>query len=258
MAAQQMFNPMDYPVTFFVSSLLAFWFSAWIGASWRARRGNLTEEVRGFLALILGAALTLLGLIIAFTFSMAVSRYDQRKNYEEQEANAIGTEYVRADQLSPDGAAKVHALLKSYLDQRILFYKAHSEDELRPINARTAQLQTEMWAEASTSSAALPAQILTFVLGGMNDVLNSQGYTQAAWWNRIPIAAWMLLIAIAIFCNLLIGYDAPGRSAFFLLILPIALSIALFLIADIDTPRHGIIRVRPQNLESLAESLHSQ
>ncbi len=218
----------------------------------------MPEEVRGFLALILGAALTLLGLIIAFTFSMAVSRYDQRKNYEEQEANAIGTEYVRAGQLPPDGAAKVHALLKSYLDQRILFYKAHSEDELRQINARTAQLQTEMWAEASTWSAALPAPILTFVLGGMNDVLNSQGYTQAAWWNRIPIAAWMLLIAISVFCNLLIGYDAPGRSAVFLLILPITLSIVLFLIADIDTPRHGIIRVQPQNLESLAESLHSQ
>jgi hypothetical protein len=98
-----------------------------------------------------------------------------------------------------------------------------------------------------------------FVLGGMNDVLNSQGYTQAAWWNRIPIAAWMLLMAISIFCNLLIGYDAPpGRNALYFLILPIALSISLFLIADIDSPRHGIIRVQPQNLESLAESLHSQ
>ena len=57
---------------------------------------------------------------------------------------------------------------------------------------------------------------------------------------------------------LLIGYDAPGRSAFFLLILPIALSISLFLIADIDSPRRGIIRVQPQNIESLAESLRSR
>ena len=85
----------------------------------------------------------------------------------------------------------------------------------------------------------------TFVLGGMNDVLNSQGYTQAAWWNRIPTAAWMLLISTAIFCNLLIGYDAPGRNRVLLLILPIALSISLFLIADIDSPRRGIIRVQP-------------
>jgi hypothetical protein len=181
MAVQQMFNPMDYPILFFGFSLLAFWFSAWIGNSWRDRQENLGEEVRGFFALLLGAALTLLGLIIAFTFSMAVSRYDLRKNYEEQEANAIGTEYVRADQLPPDGAAKVHALLKRYVDQRILFYKTRNERELRQINAQTAQLQTEMWSAASTSVAALPSSMSTFVLGGMNDVLNSQGYTQAAW-----------------------------------------------------------------------------
>jgi len=253
-----MFNPMDYPISFFGCSLVVFWFSAWIGASRRARRENMGEEVRSFLALLLGATLTLLGLLIAFAFSMAVSRYDQRKNYEEQEANAIGTEFVRADQLPPDGAAKVHALLKSYLDQRILFYKTRSERDLRQINARTAQLQAEMWSAASTSVEALPSPMSTFVLGGMNDVLNSQGYTQAAWWNRIPIAAWMLLITISILCNFLIGYDAPGRNAFFLLILPIALSISVFLIADIDSPRSGIILVEPQNLESLAESLHSQ
>ena len=179
--------------------------------------------------------------LIAFAFSMAVSRYDQRKNYEEQEANAIGTEYVRANQLSPrrcgEGSCAAEGLRRSAHP----FLQGPQRARLQEIDARTAQLQIEMWAEASTSSAALPAPISTFVLGGMNDVLNSQGYTQAAWWNRIPIAAWMLLIAISIFCNLLIGYDAPGRSAVFLLILPIALSIALFLIADIDSPRHGII-----------------
>ena len=71
--------------------------------------------------LILAATLTLLALIIGFSFSMATARYDQRKNYEEQEANAIGTEYVRADLLSPVEAAKVRSLLGSYLDQRVLF-----------------------------------------------------------------------------------------------------------------------------------------
>jgi hypothetical protein len=68
----------------------------------------------------------------------------------------------------------------------------------------------------------------------------------------------ILLGAALTLLNLLIGYDVPERNAFFLLILPIALSISLFLIADIDSPRRGIIRVQPQNLESLAESLHSQ
>ena len=92
----------------------------------------------------------------------------------------------------------------------------------------------------------------------MNDVLNSQGYTQAAWWNRIPVEAWALLTLIAIFCNLLIGYGAQGRSTLLLFILPVALAVSLFLISDIDSPRHGLVRVRPQNLKSLAESLNAQ
>jgi len=253
-----MVNPVDHPRIFLVASLLVFWFSGRIGAWWRARHGNISEEVRNYFSLLLGAALTLLGLIIAFTFSMAVGRYDQRKNFEEQEANAIGTEYVRASQLPPANSAKVKGLLKSYLDQRILNYKTRNERELLQINARTFQLQTEMWSVASTSVVTLPSPMATFILGGMNDVLNSQGYAQAAWWNRVPIGAWTLLIIISIFCNLLIGYDAPERSGVFLLILPIFLSISLFLIADIESPRHGFILVQPQNLERLAESLHAQ
>jgi hypothetical protein len=115
-----------------------------------------------------------------------------------------------------------------------------------------------MWTAVVAPAMAQPTQVAALVVSGMNDVLNSQGYTQAAWWNRIPTAAWALLILISVFCNLLIGYGAHGRSAFLLLILPIALSISLFLIADIDSPRGGVIRVEPQNLESLADSLHSQ
>jgi len=100
--------------------------------------------------------------------------------------------------------------------------------------------------------------VLGLVISGMNDVLNSQGYTQAAWWNRIPKAAWVLMGLIAICANLLFGYGARHAKAgiIHVLVLPLVLSIALFLIADIDTPRKGVIRVNPQNLISLAQSLH--
>ncbi len=253
-----MFNPFDYPSLILVVSLLAFWISAWIGSLIRSRQPDLKEDTRGDFAFVLGAALTLLGLIIGFTFSMAVSRYDQRKNLEEQEANAIGTEYVRADFLPSADAAKVRVLLKSYLDQRMLYYKARDKQELRQISAEIARLQTEMWSAVAIPAAAQPTPVMALSAAGMNDVLNSEGYTQAAWWNRLPIAAWSLLIAISIFCNLLVGYAAHGKSAFLFLILPIALSISLFLIADIDSPRGGVIRVWPQNLERLAESLHPQ
>ena len=109
----------------------------------------------------------------------------------------------------------------------------------------------------SCPAAAQPTPVMALVVSGMNDVLNSQGYTQASYWNRIPTAAWGLMAAIAIGCNLLIGYGSRSAKAGskLLLILPLIGSIAFMLIADIDSPRHGIIRVRPQNLISLAESL---
>jgi hypothetical protein len=89
----------------------------------------------------------------------------------------------------------------------------------------------------------------------MNDVLNSQGYTQAAWWNRLPLAAWYLVLAIAIFCNLLVGFTSHQQRKGLLLILPLAVATSFFLIADIDSPRHGLIHVAPQNLISLSHSL---
>jgi hypothetical protein len=190
---------------------------------------------------------------------MAMSRYDQRKNYEAAEANAIGTEYVRADLLPASDAAKVHALLRNYLDQRVLFYLARDEQQIRQINAGTAQLQTELWSAVLAPAAAQPTPTVALAVWGMNDVLNSQGYTQAAWWNRIPIAAWVLMAAVAIFCNVLVGYGAQNVKAegILLLILPLVVTIAFFLIADIDSPRGGVIRVNPQNLASLVESLRA-
>jgi hypothetical protein len=92
----------------------------------------------------------------------------------------------------------------------------------------------------------------------MNDVLNSQGYTQAAWLNRIPVAAWALMQLIAIACNLLLGYKFVARSTGVLLILPVITSIAFFLIADIDSPRHGVIRVLPQNLILQSQTMKAQ
>lgn len=241
-----------------VVSFCSFWGSAWIGAWLHQRARQLAEDHPDDLKFVVGGTLTLLGLIIGFTFSMAVNRYDQRKNYEEQEANAIGTEYVRADLLPPIDAEMVRGLLKSYLEQRILNYESRNARQFRQIDAETARLQAEMWSAVTAPAFERLSPVTALAVAGMNDVLNSQGYTQAAWWNRIPIAAWALLIVISIFCNILIGFAAQGRSRFLLLILPLTLSISLFLIADIDSPRAGVIRVQPQNLESLAKSLRSQ
>ena len=250
-----MFRLSYYPILLLVVSFAVFWISAVIGCRLNAGSRKLEETNREDLKFVLGGTLTLLGLIIGFSFSMAVGRYDQRKNYEEEEANAIGTEYVRADLLPPAAAANVRALLTNYLAQRINKYNSRDPQQIGQIDHETTRLQNQMWSAVSASGLASPTPITALAVSGMNDVLNSQGYTQAAWRNRVPFETWTLLVIISIFCNLMIGYCAQGRAPFLLLILPVVLSISLFLIADIDSPRRGLIRVRPLNLESLAESV---
>jgi hypothetical protein len=249
----------DYPVVLFFFSLLGLWLSAQIGASLHRWR-TLKEDQRDAFNVIQAATFTLLSLIIGFTFSLAINRYEQRKNYEEAEANAIGTEYVRAGLLPAGDAAGVRGLLRKYLDLRVLFYQTHDEDDLREIDADTAHVEAEMWSAAEVSGTAHVSPLVALAVSGMNDVLNSQGYTQASYWNRIPTEAWSLMISIAICCHLLLGYGggkAHARTGL-LFVMPLVVSISFLLIADIDSPRRGLIRVGPRNLISLSQSLPGQ
>jgi hypothetical protein len=249
-------NLANNPVIIFVLSLLVLWLSAQVGIWLRKRRKPVPSEGHDSDTL-LAATLTLLGLIIGFSFSMAISRYDLRKSLEESEANAIGTEYVRTTLLPAPQAAKVRELLNSYLNQRILFYETRDPEKLAKISANTSRLQDDLWLAVATPAMTQPTAVTALVASGMNDVLNSQGYTQAAWWNRIPFEAWALLAAIAICGNILFGVstkDEQNKPLLFF-VLPFILSISFFLIADIDSPRSGLIRVHPQNLMSLANNL---
>jgi hypothetical protein len=246
----------DFPLLIFALSFFALWFSAFVGACLRRQLGRLEEDQREVFGIVQGAVLTLLGLLIGFTFSMAINRYEQRKNYEEAEANAIGTEYVRADVLPAADGARVRQLLRNYLSQRLQFYNTRDLQLLRQIDVDTAQMQNELWSAVQARAVAQPTPMVALAVSGMNDVLNSQGYTQAAWWNRIPSEAWVLLAAIAIGCNLLIGYGTH-RTSILLIVLPLAVSVSFFLIADIDSPRGGVIRIQPQNLVSLSQTLRA-
>jgi hypothetical protein len=141
-----------------------------------------------------------------------------------------------------------------------LFYTTRDTQQLRQINADTAKLQADLWAALQGPAAANPNPVMALALAGMNDVLNSQGYTQAAWWNRIPRAAWGLMFTIATWSSVLIGRGTRSnvREPVLLLLLPLVVSISFFFIADLDSPRGGVIRVSPQNLVILGESLGAQ
>jgi hypothetical protein len=254
MVRERMALILDHPWFLFAIAVAAQWIAAYGGDLIR-RRAALAEAKWADLDLIRAATLTLLGLIIGFTFQMAVTRYDQRKTYEREEANAIGTEYLRADLLATADADKLRALLPKYLQQRVLFYTVDDAASLARVDSETTNLESELWQTVSRAANANPTPPMALAVSGMNDVLNARGYTQAAWWNRIPLAAWGLMGLIAISANVILGYGERQTDSMMLLVLPVVISIAIFLIADIDSPRGGIIRVPPQNLIALSQSL---
>jgi lipopolysaccharide export LptBFGC system permease protein LptF len=142
-----------------------------------------------------------------------------------------------------------------YTGLRIQFYLNKDDDQRKQIADRTAQLQAALWSTVRKSSTTQPTPVEALAIAGMNDVINSQGYTQAAFWNRIHTAAWFFMATIALCSNALMSYRSGKAGRSLLFVLALIVSFAFLLIADIDASRHGLIEVRPQNLESLANSL---
>lgn len=245
----------DFPLLIFVLCLALFWASGW-GARRLYRRFRDKEPDTENYTLLLGAVLSILGLLIGFTFSMAVSRYDMRKNYEEEEANAIGTEWLRTGLLADEDASAAKTLLRRYLAQRILFYQATHQNDVDIINRDTQIVQDQLWTLVSQRARASQTPVMQLVVSGLNDVINTAGYTQAAWWNRIPRSAWVLLFILAMFSlGMMEFHNCARRKVTFAWLLPLVFSFSFALISDIDSPRGGMIRIQPQNLLSLAGSL---
>jgi hypothetical protein len=245
----------DNPFSVFAIALVAQIIAALVGDFIRKRAHSFKQGERHDFNIIQAATLTLLALIIGFSFSMAVSRYDQRKTLEEAEANAIGTEYLRADLLPVDDGSRTRELLRKYLDLRIAFYEESNTRRITEIGQQTASVQGELWSAVLPAAASQPTQIIALVVSGMNDVINAQGYTQAAWWNRIPVGAWAMMALLTISCNLLVGYSERRKGELLLFVLPFVIAVAFFLIADLDSPRGGVIRVHPQNLLAASQTM---
>lgn len=225
------------------------------GALCASKLRQLQEDERHDLSIVVNASVTSLALIIGFSFSMAVSRYDLRKGCEKEEASAISTEYIRADLLPAADAQKVRELLTEYTNQRLQYYTTRDQPSRASLNRETEELAAQMWSIILPLVQANPNPAMVFVLSGMNDVVNSLEYTQAAWWNRIPTGACWLLISLAVFCCLLLGYDARRRPALVPMMFPLVVAVCIFLVAEIDSPSVGVIRVLPHNLIKLSQSL---
>ena len=146
----------DKPFILLGVFLIFQWGAAYLGDFVRARYRPARKDEQEDLDIVRSAVLTLLALIVGFSFSMAVSRYDLRKNYEEAEANAIGTAYARADLLATESAAIVRDLIRKWLKARIAFYEQSEERQIGQVDHETEKLQAELWSAVLPESRAQP------------------------------------------------------------------------------------------------------
>jgi hypothetical protein len=196
-----------------------------------------------------GAVFALLGLLIAFTFSGAAARFDERRQLIVKEGNDIGTAYRRLDLLPPAAQPALRDLFRSYVDSRIEIYRKWRDPEAtRTGHARTAKLQGEIWSKtvaASRMEGAQPqASMLVFqALDQMIDIANTRA--RAAEMHP-PGAIYALLFILAIAGALFAGYGMAGsktRSWTHMIGFGAAIAAAIYIIMDLEYPRHGLIRL---------------
>jgi hypothetical protein len=144
----------DSPFTVFAIALIAQAIAAYVGDFLRKRAQSFKQGERHDFNTVQAATLTLLALIIGFTFSMAITRYDLRKTLEEAEANAIGTEYLRADLLPSEIGSRARELLRKYVDLRIGFYEGSKGRTAAEIDPLTASVQSELWSAVLSAAAS--------------------------------------------------------------------------------------------------------
>lgn len=227
--------------------------AAWAGNTISARRPEPDNDAeQGYL---LSAALALLGLLIAFTFSLAVSRYDTRREMVVNEANAIGTAWLRAG-LGADGRAKaLQGAIVHYADVRLGLSRGEPAPE---VETRTGREQRLVWARLQEVTAANPSPVTASAVVAVNEMFDATSSRKAEREARIPGEVVLVLIAYAIMAAGIVGYVLGVRGRrhrTVTVILFLLLTMAITLILDLDRPRSGAITVSQQPMWDVRAAL---
>jgi hypothetical protein len=247
-------------VALFFGILLAMEVGRWIGIIVLAREGE--RDVKGA-GTAETAVLALLGLLIAFTFSGAASRFEDRRHLITQEANAIGTAYLRIDLLAEVARAPMRELFRRYLDNRLETYR--NVADMTIVQARLAEgtaLQNEIWTKAiaATQNPAVPPQAGILFLPALNDMIDITTTRLVATRNHPPAIIYILLGVLSLVGALLAGYSMAGnqvRSWLHQIVFAIMMSVTLYVVLDLEYPRRGLIRIdsADQILAELRQSM---
>jgi hypothetical protein len=215
---------------------------------WRhANRPDEREQpVGGMVASILG----LLALVLGFTFSLAASRFEARRQTVLEEANAVGTTFLRARLLPHPERAEVERLLREYVDVRV---RGVAEGRIEEVVVRSETIHELLWDEASSAAEKNAGSIMTGVfIQSLNDVIDLHAKrVMVGIRSRVPLVIWGGLFGLAVLGMMSVGYQAglsTTRRSPAMLGLVLAFSVVLSLIADLDRGREGLLQVSQQAL----------
>jgi len=211
------------------------------------------EQIGG----IQGAVLGLLGLLLGFTFAMALDRYDTRRGLVIKEANAVGTTYLRSSLLPAGHQAPVRELLRRYVDVRVKYSPLVDDPaKLNELLRLGTEIQTELWKHTTESANEKPTVITATFVEALNATIDVDAERVAAMRADIPGGVWFLLLLVAAFGCVTTNYHggADGvRSKLASLFLPLLIAVVIILIFDISHTRVGLIRVSQQSLIDLQQ-----
>jgi ABC-type multidrug transport system fused ATPase/permease subunit len=221
----------------------------------RYRRGQQEKEAP--VGTMVGATLGLLAFILAFTFGLAAARFDARRQVLLDEANAIGTTYLRAGML-PERGEEIRGLLRDYVRTRL---DAIQSGNVAEGVRRSENIQHQLWTAAETVGAKNPNSILVgLFVQSLNETIDLHAKrVQAGLRSRIPGAIWLCLLAVAALSLAAMGYLeglSGTRRSLAVIAVAIAFSVVIELIADLDRPREGVLRVSQQALLDVQRSMN--
>jgi hypothetical protein len=250
----------DYPSLLFISLFVVYAISLEVGFR-LAPRGrekedpDLHEQAVG----VRDGVIVLLSLLLGFTLALTLPRFDLRRQLIVDEANAIGTTNLRAQMLPEPARTKSLELLRQYVDARVEFSETGGVPGASDAaTARSHVLQADLWAQAKDAAAAGPTPIISLYIASLNDTIDLEAKRIAARRNRVPISIWAMLFLLSILACLSFGFSLRRRFLLSMIVVPLMISIVMALIADLDTPNRGFIRVDLDSIQRLQSDLHSQ
>lgn len=220
------------------------------------RLGRRKRETKDDLSTLVGATLGLLAFFLAFTFGMAVSRFDNRRQLVLDEANAIGTAYLRAKLVPEPHGSEIQRLLREYADARL---EAVQPGKLESAVARSEELHRRLWTQAVALGSSDPHSIVAgLFIESLNEVIDlHEMRLTAATRSRLPERVWDALYLLIVLAMATAGFQA-GRSherSPALVAAAVAFAAVVLVVADLDRPQEGALRVSQQPLIDTRESM---